>query len=99
MSENEVALPKPYDSVAVGALLKDLESRDSMVRDRAWRSLAEYGNNVTNDLIKVLSSRNHNARLAAAKALRFIADESSSEALVNALEDENLMFAGLPAKP
>lgn len=72
---------------SVDLLVRDLSSRDGLVRQRARESLVVIGRPAVPPLIEALRARGRWTRWEAAKALAEIGDPRAAAALVAALED------------
>jgi len=76
------------DAEGINLFVKELGSKDWLVRVKARRNLVEIGGPAVEPLTKALSSRNRWMRWEAAKALGQIGDPEAAQALVRALEDK-----------
>ena len=76
------------DAEGINLFVKELGSKDWLVRVKARRNLVEIGGQAVESLTKALSSRNRWMRWEAAKALGQIGDPEAAQALVRALEDK-----------
>jgi HEAT repeat protein len=70
-------------------LIKELESKDGVVREKARHQLVQLGARATDRLIGALGHPREQVRWEAAKALESIADTRAIPALVASLEDED----------
>jgi HEAT repeat protein len=76
------------DAKSINLFVKELRSKDGLVRVKARRKLVVIGGPAVGPLAKALSSRNRWMRWEAAKALGQIGDSEAAQALVRALEDK-----------
>ncbi len=77
------------DSQNPDFLVRELESKDGVVREKARNQLVHLGTSATDRLIGTLGHPHEQVRWEAAKALESIADPRAVPALVASLEDEN----------
>lgn len=92
MTDLRSSSPSDRDNNASGeveTLLKELESKDGVARQRARKRLTDIGHPAVPGLIQIFDHPEEQARWEAAKALVEIADPTAASALVDALEDEN----------
>lgn len=88
--------PQQSTDATLQVLMKQLESKDGLLRQKARISLVVLGESAVLPLSDTLQhSRNAPARWGAAKALGEIVDERSIPALVSALDDKNADVAWL----
>jgi HEAT repeat protein len=72
----------------IDGLVKDLASRNGVVRQRARKELCQLGKPAGPALARALKHRDENVRWEAAKALAHIQDPKAAPALVQCLMDE-----------
>jgi nucleotide-binding universal stress UspA family protein len=83
---------------AVKSLVGDLASKDDMARVKARRALVAVGNQAVGPLVRALASKKHWVRWEAAKALGQIGNPAATQALVDALEDQEFDVRWLAAE-
>jgi HEAT repeat protein len=76
------------DAEGINLFVKELGSKDWLVRVKARRNLVEIGGPAVAPLSRALTNRKELIRWEAAKALWQIGDPSATQALVRALEDK-----------
>jgi HEAT repeat protein len=73
----------------VAQLLKTLENRDPIKRERARRALVAVGHDAVIPLLRMLKSPKHHIRWEAAKTLSEIRDPSTATALAKELDHDD----------
>jgi HEAT repeat protein len=88
LDEIDVPWRHHADAATVSFLIRDLGSKDGLVRVRARRALVTIGSKAVAALKVALTSKNASTRWEAAKALGQIGDAEATAALIMSLEDE-----------
>lgn len=82
----------------IDALIAALDSHDGMARQQARHALARIGEAAVAPLIKAFSHRGEYMHWEAAKALSLIGNPKSTQALLQALEDDEFSIRWLAAE-
>lgn len=87
---NTLQKPGSEMRAQVEALIDELDHEDGLRREQARRSLIHIGRPAVVGLIRALQRPSHQIRWEAAKALGEIGDPHAADALVDALDDEDV---------
>jgi HEAT repeat protein len=98
LDEIEVPWRHHADPTTISFLIRDLGSKDGLVRVRARKALVTIGSKAVAALKVPLTKKNASTRWEAAKALGQIGDAEATAALIRSLEDEMFEVRWLAAE-